>query len=110
MVCQNQSLADSNAELAQDLREQVRQMVLSGQQEAQVTDYLVARYGEFVLYDPPLQPKTWLLWLGPFLLCIAALIAIFFFFFRHAKVTQTSSALSTEEQEKLEQLLDQQGK
>lgn len=110
VVCQNQSLADSNAELAQDLREQVRQMILNGQGEIQVTDFLVSRYGDFVLYDPPLSSKTYLLWLGPFLLYIVALMAIFYFIRRHAKTTQHTSQLSTEDQQKLTQLLEEQGK
>jgi len=68
LVCQNQSLADSNAELAVDLRNQVRDQIRAGQSDAQIKDYLVQRYGEFVLYRPRVSGVTVLLWVGPFLL------------------------------------------
>ncbi len=73
LVCQNQSLADSNADLAQDLRIQVFNMVEEGQEKEVIIDYLVARYGDFVLYNPRLNPVTVLLWFGPFLLLIFSL-------------------------------------
>ena len=66
LVCQNQTLADSNASLAEDLRREVRSLATSGKSDAEIKQYLVARYGDFVLYNPPLQPNTWLLWIGPF--------------------------------------------
>jgi cytochrome c-type biogenesis protein CcmH len=72
LVCQNQTLADSNAELAADLRKQVRDQVAAGKSDAQIIDYLVQRYGDFVLYDPPFKATTLLLWLGPFALLAAA--------------------------------------
>jgi len=68
LVCQNQTLADSNADLAGDLRREVRELALAGRDDREIRDYLVARYGDFVLYDPPLKRTTWLLWFGPFLL------------------------------------------
>ena len=68
LVCQNQTLADSNADLASDLRREVRDLALAGKNDAEIRDYLVARYGDFVLYDPPLKRATWLLWFGPFVL------------------------------------------
>lgn len=73
LVCQNQSLADSHAELAQDLKNQVREMLKQGMTDQQVVSFLVQRYGDFVLYRPPLKSTTWLLWIGPFLLLIAGL-------------------------------------
>jgi cytochrome c-type biogenesis protein CcmH len=73
LVCQNQTLADSNAPLAVDLRNQVREQLKSGKSERDVIDFLVARYGDFVLYRPPLQANTVLLWLGPFLLLVVGL-------------------------------------
>src|SRR5207302_645148 len=66
LVCQNQTLADSNAPLAEDLRREVRSLATSGKSDEQIRQYLVARYGDFVLYKPPLQRNTWLLWIGPF--------------------------------------------
>ena len=76
LVCQNQTLADSNAELAADLRKQVRDQVAAGKSDAQIIDYLVQRYGDFVLYDPPFKATTLLLWLGPFVLLAAAALVL----------------------------------
>ncbi len=66
LVCQNQTLADSTAPLAEDLRREVRELALQGKSNAEIKQYLVARYGDFVLYKPPVKPTTWLLWFGPF--------------------------------------------
>ncbi|MBS0555995.1 MAG: cytochrome c-type biogenesis protein CcmH [Proteobacteria bacterium] len=65
LVCQNQDLADSDADLAKDLRRQVFQMMQEGKTDDEIKQYLVSRYNDFVLYDPPLQAGTWLLWFGP---------------------------------------------
>lgn len=70
LVCQNQTLADSNAELAADLRHQVETMIQAGRSNDEIKAYLVQRYGDFVLYRPPVQRNTWLLWLGPFALLL----------------------------------------
>ena len=71
LVCQNQDLADSEADLAKDLRRQVFQMMQDGQTDAQIKQYLAARYNDFVLYDPPVKPGTWLLWFAPGVLVAA---------------------------------------
>jgi len=71
LVCQNQTLADSNAELAGDLRKQVRDQVAAGRSDDQIVAFMVQRYGDFVLYEPPFKATTALLWLGPFLLLAA---------------------------------------
>ena len=76
MVCQNQTLQDSHAELAQDLRDEVRRLLEHGDSDVHIRDYLVARYGDFVLYRPPLKRSTWLLWLGPFALLMVALVVV----------------------------------
>ncbi|MGH8028586.1 MAG: cytochrome c-type biogenesis protein [Arenimonas sp.] len=68
VMCQNQSLADSDAPIAHDLRRQVLELMRAGRTDAQVKQYLVERYSEFVLYEPPVRPLTWLLWFGPLLL------------------------------------------
>jgi cytochrome c-type biogenesis protein CcmH len=70
-MCQNQSLADSNAQIAHDLRREVLQLMRQGKSDGQVKQFLVARYGEFVLYQPRVEAKTWLLWFGPSLLLLA---------------------------------------
>jgi cytochrome c-type biogenesis protein CcmH len=76
LVCQNQNLADSNAELALDLREKTYEMVKSGKSEDEIIEYMVARYGDFVLYRPPVKSSTLFLWLGPLLfLAIAIIVA-----------------------------------
>jgi len=71
LVCQNQDLADSDADLAKDLRKQVFDMMQTGKSDDEIKQYLVARYNDFVLYDPPLKPGTWLLWFAPLALVIA---------------------------------------
>lgn len=73
LVCQNQSIADSNATLASDLRREVREMMIAGQSDQQIRDFMTARYGDFVLYRPPVSPRTWLLWSAPVLLLLAGL-------------------------------------
>lgn len=74
LVCQNQSLADSDADLAKDLRTEVYDIIQSGKSEEAAVKFLVDRYGDFVLYNPPLKPVTSLLWLGPFALLLCALV------------------------------------
>jgi cytochrome c-type biogenesis protein CcmH len=76
LVCQNQTLADSNAELAGDLRRQVREQVAAGRSDDQIIEFLVQRYGDFVLYDPPFKATTVLLWVGPFVLLAVAAFAL----------------------------------
>ena len=71
LVCQNESVADSNATLADDLRRQVREMLVAGKTDTEIFDYMTARYGEFVRYNPPLEGKTYLIWGAPFLLLLA---------------------------------------
>jgi cytochrome c-type biogenesis protein CcmH len=76
LVCQNQTLAESNAPLAEDLRNQVRERMRKGESDREVVDFLVERYGDFVLYRPPLKATTVLLWFGPLLLLAGGLIAL----------------------------------
>ena len=76
LVCQNQTIADSHAELADDLRRQVREMLVRGDTDQQIIDYMTARYGDFVLYRPPVKATTWLLWFGPGLLLVGGLAAL----------------------------------
>ena len=78
LVCQNQSLADSNAPLAQDLRNEVFKMIQTNKSNNEIMEFLVERYGDFVLYRPPLKKNTWLFWFGPFLfLVIGFFVAVF---------------------------------
>lgn len=89
LVCQNQNLADSHAELAIDLKNQVREMLRQGKTEKEVIDYLVQRYGDFVLYRPPVKGTTWLLWGGPFVLFGGGLGMLFFNLKRRRKLAAT---------------------
>ncbi len=73
LVCQNQTLADSSAPLAEDLRREIRELIAKGMNDKEITDYLVARYGDFVRYRPPVKSQTLLLWVGPTLLLLAGL-------------------------------------
>ena len=77
LVCQNESVADSNAFLARDLRKQVQEMLVAGKTDTEILDFMTARYGEFVRYNPPLETKTVLLWGSPFILVVVGLIVIF---------------------------------
>ena len=77
LVCQNESLASSHSELAEDLRREVRELIQKGLSDQEIKDYLVARYGDFVLYEPPLKNSTLVLWLGPFALLLAGFGVLF---------------------------------
>ncbi len=79
LVCQNQTLADSHASLAVDLKNRVREQLKAGKTEQEVLDFMVARYGDFVLYRPPLRARTVLLWAGPFILLLGAFAAMVLF-------------------------------
>src|SRR5487761_1992159 len=72
LVCQNESLAGSRADLAEDLRREIRAQIRQGKSDQEVMEFMVTRYGDFVRYRPPVKPTTWLLWFGPFLLLVAA--------------------------------------
>lgn len=104
LVCQNQSLADSNADLAIDLKNQVRSQIREGRSDAQIREYMVARYGDFVLYSPPWKPTTALLWAGPFILLIAgALTLVMVLRSRRARIVTTE--LTADEHARAQALL-----
>jgi len=77
LVCQNETLADSQADLAQDLRNQIRDQMKAGKTDKEVVDWLTTRYGKFILYNPPVDPTTYFLWFGPFLLLPVGLFVLF---------------------------------
>jgi cytochrome c-type biogenesis protein CcmH len=109
MVCQNQSIDDSEAPLARDLRLLVRERIAAGDSDAQVLDFLVARYGEFVLLKPRLEPHTWLLWLVPPLALVGGGFALWTYNRRRlrsaASDDQSAFKLTAEEEARLEQLM-----
>jgi len=104
LVCQNQSLADSHADLAIDLKNQVRSQMQAGKSDAEIREFMVARYGDFVLYRPPLKSTTALLWAGPFLLLAAGGLALGFYLRRRRK-RLTESELTPEQRARAEALL-----
>ena len=77
LVCQNESLAGSRADLAMDLRRELRELIKQGKTDEQIKEFMVSRYGDFVLYRPPVKPTTWLLWAGPFGLMVVGVFALF---------------------------------
>jgi cytochrome c-type biogenesis protein CcmH len=107
LVCQNESLAGSRADLAQDLRQQIRELIKAGKSDQEIMDYMVGRYGDFVRYRPPLKPVTWLLWLGPFLLLAIAFALLITYLRRRGKqlAQDGTGALSEEEQVRAARLL-----
>lgn len=105
LVCQNQNLAESNAELALDLKRQVVQRINAGQTDAQIKDYLQQRYGDFVLYRPPFKPQTWVLWIGPFVL-LAVVIGVIVWRFRRRVGDQAPETTEAVDREALRRLLD----
>ena len=104
LVCQNQTLADSNADLAQDLKQEIREMAAKGMSDQAIIDYLVARYGDFVRYRPPLKSTTLLLWLGPFALLFAGGIGLFITLRRREK-SIVDAPLNVDEVRKVRELL-----
>jgi len=106
LVCQNQTLADSNAPLAEDLRREVREMIAKDMSDREIIDFLVQRYGDFVLYRPPWKASTTLLWLGPFLLLIAGATTLVLTLRRRQKKLADVS-LSEEEHNRVAQLLSE---
>jgi cytochrome c-type biogenesis protein CcmH len=106
LVCQNQSIDDSDADLARDLRRVVREQLVAGRSDREIIDYLTARYGDFVLLKPPVEPATWGLWFGPALVLLIAAAGIVVYVRGRGSVPDARSpALSGEERRRLEALL-----
>ena len=103
LVCQNQSLADSDAELAHDLRKEVYDLMQTGQDNGQIVDFMVARYGDFVLYNPPVKPSTYLLWYVPFVLL--AIGILFLIKTVRQRTRQSETGFSDQEQARLKAVL-----
>jgi cytochrome c-type biogenesis protein CcmH len=108
LVCQNQTIAESHADLAIDLKNQVRGMVKAGETEDQIKKYMVHRYGDFVLYRPPLKKSTYLLWTGPFLLLVIGFAVLLINVRRRRTLVADDAPLSAEEAQKLDTLLHKQ--
>jgi len=106
LVCQNQSIDDSNAELAHDLRVLVRERLVAGDSDAEVVQYIVDRYGQFVLLKPPVEPSTYLLWLSPAIVLLLGLAGIVAYFARRRRDSGEVVPLSAEERAQLAKLLE----
>ena len=103
VVCQSQSVADSDSDIAQELRVLIREQIAAGKSDQEIRDYMVARYGDFVLFDPPFKGSTYVLWLGPFAILVLAGIGVAIFFRRRAQ--DPVRALSADEHSRVERLL-----
>ena len=104
LVCQNESLAGSRADLALDLRRELRGLIKQGKTDAEIRDFMVTRYGDFVLYRPPMKPSTWLVWIGPFLLVVIGVVALFMYL-RRRNAESGPVALTEEEHKRAQALL-----
>jgi cytochrome c-type biogenesis protein CcmH len=104
LVCQNETLADSQADLAEDLRDEIREQMKAGKSDKEIITFLTARYGQFILYKPQVTPTTYLLWFGPFVLLLAGL-AVLFRYIKQRRDLIPEQPLSAEERRRAEELL-----
>lgn len=104
LVCQNETLADSHADLAEDLRKQIREQMKAGKSDQEIIAFLTQRYGDFVLYKPPVKSTTYLLWFGPFVLLIAGTTVLFRFLKRRREMIQ-ERPLTADEHKRAEEIL-----
>lgn len=104
LVCQNETLADSRADLAEDLRDEIRQQMKAGKSDKEIIAFLTERYGQFILYRPQVTPTTYLLWFGPFVLLLGGL-TILFFYIKQRRDTIAEQPLSSDERRRAEDLL-----
>src|SRR5437763_1826803 len=104
LVCQNETLADSQADLAADLRQQIREQMKAGRSDQEIIGFLTQRYGDFILYKPPVKATTYLLWFGPFVLLIAGTLVLFRFLKRRREMIQ-EQPLTANEHKRAEEIL-----
>jgi cytochrome c-type biogenesis protein CcmH len=104
LVCQNETLADSRADLAEDLRREIRGQIKAGKSDKEIIDFLTARYGQFILYRPQVTPTTYLLWFGPFVLLLGGLFLLFTYI-KQRRDSLPEKPLSVEEHRRAEELL-----
>ena len=105
LVCQNESLAGSRSDLANDLRREIRTLIKEGKSDDQIRSFMVERYGDFVLYRPPVKPITWLLWIGPFIILLIG-IAVLFTYLRRRNNAVTTLTLSDDDNNRIDALLN----
>ncbi|MFZ4062124.1 MAG: cytochrome c-type biogenesis protein [Polynucleobacter sp.] len=104
LVCQNESLSGSRSDLANDLRREIRTLIKEGKSDDQIRSFMVERYGDFVLYRPPVKPITWLLWLGPFVILLVGITGLMIYLKRRNYAVSTA-ALSDDENRRIDALL-----
>ena len=104
LVCQNETLADSRADLAEDLRDEIREQMKAGKSDKEIISFLTARYGQFILYKPQVTPTTYLLWFGPFVLLLAGL-AVLFRYIKQRRELIPENPLTAEERRRAEEML-----
>jgi cytochrome c-type biogenesis protein CcmH len=104
LVCQNETLADSRADLAEDLRQQIREQMKAGKSDQEILAFLTQRYGDFVLYKPPVKATTYLLWFGPFILLIAG-TGVLFRYLKHRRALIQDQPLTADERKRAAALL-----
>jgi cytochrome c-type biogenesis protein CcmH len=107
LVCQNESLDGSRSDLANDLRREIRTLIKEGKSDDQIRSFMVERYGDFVLYRPPVKPITWLLWIGPFIILLIG-IAGLLTYLRRRNNAVTNIALSDDDNKRIDALLNNQ--
>jgi cytochrome c-type biogenesis protein CcmH len=105
LVCQNQSIDESNADLAHDLRVLIRERISAGDSDPQVLQFMVSRYGDFILLRPPVKPATYVLWASPFAVLLLGAAAAALYYRRRRRAPETAAPLSPEEQRRLQRLL-----
>jgi cytochrome c-type biogenesis protein CcmH len=104
LVCQNETLAGSHADLAADLRQEIREQMKAGKTDKEIVAFLTERYGDFILYNPPVNRRTYLLWFGPFILLAGGLVA-FYRYIKHRRELIAEQPLSIEDRKRAEELL-----
>lgn len=107
VVCQSETIETSNASMARDIRILIRERLAAGQDEDQISDYLVSRYGDYILYRPPMKPSTWLLWFGPALVFVMGLAALLVYLRKRRPNQSATDQLSESEQRRLAQLVEE---
>jgi cytochrome c-type biogenesis protein CcmH len=106
LVCQNESLAGSRSDLANDLRREIRTLIQEGKSDDQIRTFMVERYGDFVLYRPPVKPITWLLWIGPFVILVIGIIGLLMYL-RRRNQSMPNTILTAADNQKIDALLNQ---
>jgi len=106
LVCQNESLAGSRSDLANDLRREIRTLIQEGKSDDQIRTFMVERYGDFVLYRPPVKPITWLLWIGPFVILVIGITGLLMYL-RRRNQSMPNTILTEADNQKIDALLNQ---